>query len=43
MSSLCHRVKEIRADTPLRRVIVTNIKAYFPPLLELLFTLAREK
>ena len=29
--------------TPLRRVIATNIKEYFPPLLRLLFTLLREK
>ena len=29
--------------TPLTRVIATNIKEYFPPLLRLLFTLVREK
>jgi long-chain acyl-CoA synthetase len=37
------RVKRIQPRTPLRRVIATNIKEYFPPLLKLLFTLAREK
>jgi long-chain acyl-CoA synthetase len=36
-------VKEIRDDTPLRQVIVANIKEYFPGLLKLLFTLAMEK
>jgi len=37
------RVKRVRPRTPLTRVIATNIKEYFPPLLGLLFTLAREK
>jgi long-chain acyl-CoA synthetase len=37
------RVKKIRADTPLKRVIVTNIKEYFPGHLKFLFTLAVEK
>ena len=37
------RVERVRPRTPLKRVIVTNIKDYFPPLLRLLFTLAREK
>ncbi len=31
------------SDTGLRRIIVTNIKEYMPPLLRTLFTLAREK
>jgi len=43
MSSLYERVKSIRANTGLKRVIVTNIKEYFPGLLKLLFTLAKEK
>jgi long-chain acyl-CoA synthetase len=43
MSSLYERVKSIRANTGLKRVIVTNIKEYFPGLLRLLFTLAKEK
>jgi long-chain acyl-CoA synthetase len=43
MSSLYERVKRIRASTGLKRVIVTNIKEYFPALLKLLFTLAKEK
>jgi long-chain acyl-CoA synthetase len=37
------RVKRVQPRTPLARVIATNIKEYFPPLLRLLFTLAREK
>src|SRR4051812_33280788 len=37
------RVARVRSRTPLKRVIVTNIKQYFPPLLKLLFTLFREK
>jgi long-chain acyl-CoA synthetase len=43
MSSLYERVKSIRAGTGLKRVIVTNVKEYFPGLLKLLFTLAKEK
>jgi long-chain acyl-CoA synthetase len=43
MSSLYERVRSIRAHTGLKRVIVTNIKEYFPGLLKLLFTLAKEK
>ena len=38
-----NRVKSIQARTPLKRVIATNIKEYFPPLLRLMFTLLREK
>jgi long-chain acyl-CoA synthetase len=37
------RVKRVQPRTPVTRVIATNIKEYFPPLLRLLFTLAREK
>lgn len=37
------RVKAVQPRTPLRRVIATNIKDYFPPFLRLLFTLVREK
>jgi len=36
-------VKGVRDDTPLKQVIVANIKEYFPGLLKLLFTLATEK
>jgi long-chain acyl-CoA synthetase len=37
------RVKSVQPRTPLRTVVATNIKEYFPPLLRALFTLAREK
>jgi long-chain acyl-CoA synthetase len=36
-------IKQIRAETKLRHVIVANIKTYLPPLLKILFTLFREK
>ena len=36
-------MKTVQPRTPLRRVIATNIKEYFPPLLRVLFTLLREK
>jgi long-chain acyl-CoA synthetase len=32
------RVKEVQARTPLRRVIATNIKTHFPPLLPVSYT-----
>jgi len=35
-------VKRLQPRTGLRRVIATNIKEYFPPVLRLLFTLFRE-
>jgi long-chain acyl-CoA synthetase len=37
------RVKRVQPKTPLRRVIATNIKHYFPPALRVLFTLFRER
>ena len=37
------RVKRVQPRTRLRRVVATNIKEFFPPLLRLLFTLLREK
>jgi long-chain acyl-CoA synthetase len=37
------RVKPLHGRTPLRRIISTNIKDYFPPLLKWLFTVARER
>src|SRR5439155_15744046 len=38
-----HRVKRVQPRTPVRRVIATNIKEYFPSTLRVLFTLLREK
>ena len=43
MSKFYENIKSIRAQTSLKRVIVTNVKEYFPPLLRLLFTVAKEK
>jgi long-chain acyl-CoA synthetase len=36
------RIKNVQPRTPIRRVIATNIKDYFPALLRVLFTLFRE-
>jgi long-chain acyl-CoA synthetase len=43
LSSFYQRVKSIRPKTGLKRVIVTNIKEYFPGLLAFLFSLTKEK
>jgi long-chain acyl-CoA synthetase len=43
LSPYYEKVQRIRSGTPLRCVIVANIKEYFPPLLRLLFTLTVEK
>jgi len=43
MSRFYPNVKSVRARTPVKNVIVTNIKEYFPPVIKLLFTLAKEK
>jgi len=36
-------IKQIRAETKLEHVVVAKIKTYFPPVLNLLFTLLKEK
>src|SRR4051812_5614279 len=43
MTRFYEHVKRVQPRTPIRRVIATNIKEYFPPVLRLLFTIAREK
>jgi long-chain acyl-CoA synthetase len=43
LSPFYHRIHSIRTRTQLRHVIVANVKEHFPPLLRLLFTLAKEK
>jgi long-chain acyl-CoA synthetase len=43
MSRFYPIVKQVRARTSLKHLILTNIKEYFPPVLRLLFTLAKEK
>jgi long-chain acyl-CoA synthetase len=37
------RVKAVQPGTALRRVVATNVKEYLPPLLRVLFTLAKER
>ena len=43
LSRLHAVARAARDGTPLRNLIITNIKEYFPPLLQLLFTLTRER
>src|SRR6266511_683683 len=43
LSKLYPVVKAARAGTPLRNVVVTELKEEMPPVLRILFTLAKEK
>jgi long-chain acyl-CoA synthetase len=43
MSNFYERIKEVRANTRLKTMIVTNVKEQLPALLAALFTLAKEK
>ena len=43
MSNYYELVKSIQADTGIKQIICTNIKETLPPLLRILFTLAKEK
>ncbi len=43
MSNFYSLAKEVQPSTGLRRLIVTNIKEYLPPVLRVLFTLTKEK
>ncbi len=43
MSNFYNVVKEVRPDTRLEKLIVTNIKEYLPPVIRLLFTVAKER
>jgi long-chain acyl-CoA synthetase len=43
LSCYYNKIHSIRAHTGLRHIIVTNVKEYFPTLLRVLFTVAREK
>jgi long-chain acyl-CoA synthetase len=43
LSAFYARAKAVQPRSSVRRVVVTNIKEYFPPLLRLLFTLLMEK
>ncbi|MBN1535260.1 MAG: long-chain fatty acid--CoA ligase [Anaerolineales bacterium] len=43
MSNFYHLVKQIQTKTKIRTFIVTNLKETLPPILSLLFTIAKEK
>ncbi len=43
LSSFYPLLRQVRANTPLREVIVANIKEYFPPPLRAAFTVLKEK
>lgn len=43
LSAMYPVIRQIRAETHLRHVIVAKIKTYFPAILKLLFTLLKEK
>jgi long-chain acyl-CoA synthetase len=43
MSNFYNLVKQVQPKTRIKKVIVTNIKEALPPVLSLLFTLAKEK
>jgi long-chain acyl-CoA synthetase len=43
LSNFYEKVKEVQPKTRLRKLVVTNIKEYFPGLLKIVFTLAMEK
>ncbi|PWB53866.1 MAG: long-chain fatty acid--CoA ligase [Anaerolineales bacterium] len=43
MSNFYNLVKQAQPNTKIKKVIVTNIKEYLPPLLAVLFGLAKEK
>jgi long-chain acyl-CoA synthetase len=43
LSLFYNRLKAAQPRTPVRRVIVTSIKEYLPPILRVLFTLFKEK
>lgn len=43
LSVLYERVREVRSETPLEHVIVTNVKEYFKGPLRALFTVLRER
>ncbi len=43
MSNFYKLIKQVQGDTKIKKIVVSNIKEYLPPVLALLFTLAREK
>jgi long-chain acyl-CoA synthetase len=43
MSNFYNTIKKVQPNTSIKKVIVTNLKETLPPVLRLLFTLAKEK
>ncbi|NTW55461.1 MAG: long-chain fatty acid--CoA ligase [Chlorobiaceae bacterium] len=43
LSSFYEKFKKVQPDSRVRRVVVTNIKEYLPPVTKLLFSLLKEK
>jgi long-chain acyl-CoA synthetase len=43
LTSFYERLKKVQAHTPVKRIVTTNIKEYFPSLLRLVFTLFVER
>jgi long-chain acyl-CoA synthetase len=43
LTSFYERLKKVQQHTPVKRVVTTNIKEWFPPLLKIAFTLFAEK
>lgn len=43
MSLFYNQLKEVQSQTKIKKVIVTSVKEYLPPLAKILFTIAREK
>ena len=42
LSSFYERLKKVQPHTPVKRIVTTNIKEWFPPLLKFVFTLFME-
>ncbi len=43
MSNFYKLIKQVQGDTKIKKIVVSNLKEYLPPVLSILFTLAREK
>jgi long-chain acyl-CoA synthetase len=43
MSNFYKLIKQVQSDTKIKKIVVSNLKEYLPPVLSLLFTLAMEK
>ncbi len=43
MSNVYKQIKDAQPSTKIKKIVVTNIKDYFPPVLAILFGLAKEK